>query len=322
MKHKPFKRFFEVPRDLWSKSGVQIRKNPKGLSGVMIIGDDTGLIKIVSAKQRKLMRIFGQQNVNRKIKKIIWNRGCYDKDNENEFIAYLSNGDIRVYNSKIGSYKTPIKNEKNCIGMYVIDNKYSENDSELNNSEKLLFTCNNVGKIRIWGIDCNKNNYESEYINGDILGRNDNNYDITYNQMNKNGNNIMDDNDVDFKDNDEQQYIDTFKKYQNLNENKKRGCLLSEFNMDNIVKMYGYPNYVERKMDKTDEEKRFDKLWKLKLKKTRYQNNNGLLKCMKGHSIPNTFPYIAFAGYDRPVEVWDFIKMKPIFKGKHVCIVY
>ena len=130
---KPLKHFYEVPRDLLSRKGVQTRRHVKGLTGTLIIGDDTGLIKVVSCKKKKVIKLWGQQNPIKRIQKLYWahpqitnghntdssqSMDISDVDNaQKEFFAVLSNGDIRLYNSLVGSYTTPIKQEKNVKGM-------------------------------------------------------------------------------------------------------------------------------------------------------------------------------------------------------------
>ena len=131
----PLKHFYEVPRDLFSRKGVETRQHSKGLTGTLIIGDDTGLIKVVSCKKKKVIKLWGQQNPIKRIKKLYWaypqiqNQQNIDKTSSNlsnithdiynsqkEFLAILSNGDVRKYDSLVGSYSTVIKQEIDIQG--------------------------------------------------------------------------------------------------------------------------------------------------------------------------------------------------------------
>ena len=130
---RPLKHFYEVPRDLLSRKGVETRKHVHGLTGTLIIGDDTGLIKVISCKKKKVIKLWGEQNPIKKIQKLYWAHPpitnghntdisqCIPmKDVYNaqkEFLAVLSNGDIRLFNSLVGTYTTPIKQESNVKGM-------------------------------------------------------------------------------------------------------------------------------------------------------------------------------------------------------------
>ena len=113
--NRKLKHFFETPRDLLSRKGIETRQHAKGLTGTLIIGDDTGLIKVVSCKKKRVVALWGEQNPIKRIKKLYWAHPALDNP-QNEFLAMLSNGDVRIYDSLVGSYKTIVKQETNIQG--------------------------------------------------------------------------------------------------------------------------------------------------------------------------------------------------------------
>ena len=92
------------------------------------MGDDTGLIKVVSCKKKKVIKLWGEQNPSKRIKRLYWAHPPMDTAKnaspediralQEEFLAVLSNGDVRSYNSLVGSHRTAIKQE---VGIQGVD---------------------------------------------------------------------------------------------------------------------------------------------------------------------------------------------------------
>lgn len=126
---RKLKTFTEVPRDLWSRKPVRdYRGAVRGTSGTLIVGDDTGLIKVLSVKRKgHVIRIWGEQNANKRIQRLYWNTELKEHytlpnsdqllvEREKEFLAVLSNGDIELYDTKSGAHRTVIRAERDIMG--------------------------------------------------------------------------------------------------------------------------------------------------------------------------------------------------------------
>lgn len=122
--------FTEVPRDLWSRKGIQNHwESSFNGAGTVIVGDDTGLIKLVSVKKKgAVIRTWGQQDPNKRIVHLCWHNQIKEfyttdknqvpalKQREEEFLAVLSNGDIQCWNTMNGRHRTVIKGEEHFVG--------------------------------------------------------------------------------------------------------------------------------------------------------------------------------------------------------------
>jgi len=319
--NRKLKNFTEVPRDLWSRKGVQTRKIARGLTGTLIIGDDTGLIKVVSCKRKKLIKLWGQQNPVKRIKKLYWAHSPTHniteiEDTKKEFLAILSNGDIRLYNSLVGSYTTPIKQEADIQGLYVMDNPCLVEEDK----KRMVWTVNNNGDCRLWGLDYNKDTFVDEWNEEQIVFPTDT---MILNQLPP----------KEKKSNSSNKDMDSFidllksqrKKKSDKNSHAERGVLLSHFNInaiqrdeklqqkqtngdDTTTTKHSIANYPGLRSQKRNRNRLFTRS---------YPNQKGKIKCMKGHYLPSQFPWIAMAGNDRPVEIYDFNKQKCVFRGEH-----
>jgi len=170
---RKFRQFFEVPRDLVSRKGIGTRATEGSrhvwfTSGTIIVGDDTGLIKIVSVKGKgKVLQVWGEQNPNRRIKRLYWHTHLKEKYMNNnfdlmarqkEFVAVLSNGDIQVYDTLSGAHKTVIRGEKDFMGLYVMQSY----------NEKVAWTADKNGYLRLWSTTANPETWKEDYHNGTL----------------------------------------------------------------------------------------------------------------------------------------------------------
>eukprot|EP01084_Bolivina_argentea_P301259 519670_1 len=310
---KPLKHFYEVPRDLWSRKGVHVRKHVKGLTGTLIVGDDTGLIKIISCKKKKVIKTWGEQNPVKRIQKLYWAHPSVDTDDKDiqsinnsqkEFLAVLSNGDVRCYNALVGSYQTVIKQETNIQGLYVMNNPCITEDNK-----RMIWTANDNGDIRCWGLGYNKNTFINDYENGDLKFPNT----MTLNRLPIKSK----------KKENENAFINLLKTESKKSKDKSinRGVLLSNWNVNTILKREQLISQG-KKPKRVNSARKFDdmlrkKKYSGKIFPRSYGYNKNKVKCIKGHYLPSLFPYIAIGGDDRPVQIYDFNKQKLIFKGDH-----
>ena len=287
---RPLRHFFEEPRDLFSYKGVRPVSKPYELTGCVLVGDDTGLIKVVSLKEKKVIRIW---NAESSVLKLCWANS--KQTDGSQFLALLKNGNIQVYNSISGNYFTAVKREIGVNSMFVIDNKQSEH------KDRLLFSMNNRGIVRLWSIDKNSKENRSNWktfckntTTGTEYDQLRNKYPLdmkinnlpriianeTKDSKNKNKNKT--------KSKTKTQIIIPHKRKNRRNRHEPRGMCLTQWNIN-----------PHGKNGKTGE--------------------NGQLCVMKGHPLNIQQPWIGVGGKDRPVEIWDFNKQERIFKGKHVC---
>eukprot|EP01083_Nonionella_stella_P026776 73727_1 len=315
---KPLKHFYEVPRDLLSRKGIETRQHVHGLTGTLIVGDDTGLIKVVSCKKKQVIKVWGQQNPAKRIQKLYWaHPALTDRHAEmddvyraqKEFLAVLSNGDVRCFDSLVGSYKTVIKQETNITGLHVM-----HNPCMTENKKRMIWTVNEGGDMRLWAMDYNKKHYLDQMQNGEIEFPTDTmilsklETDLEKHKKRNKSQNA---------------FINLLKSQSKKNKDKSvdRGLLLSYFNVNTVLKKerlerQGKSTAQVNNQRKFDDLKRKRKNWD-KIHRQSYGDNRYNVKCIKGHHSPGQFPWVAIGGDDRPVQVYDFNKQKCIFRGKH-----
>eukprot|EP00485_Elphidium_margaritaceum_P010753 CAMPEP_0202687886 /NCGR_PEP_ID=MMETSP1385-20130828/3454_1 /ASSEMBLY_ACC=CAM_ASM_000861 /TAXON_ID=933848 /ORGANISM="Elphidium margaritaceum" /LENGTH=617 /DNA_ID=CAMNT_0049342739 /DNA_START=901 /DNA_END=2754 /DNA_ORIENTATION=- len=314
----PFKTFFEVPRDLLSRKGIETRCTPRGLTGTLIVGDDTGLIKVVSCKQQKVVKLWGQQNPYKRIQKLHWahppSENIADiEETKKEFIAVLSNGDIRLYNAMVGTYSTRIKQETDIQGVYVMQNPCATDDS---NKERMLWSVNEKGDCRLWGLDYDRTSFEQQYLDEHIRFPTE---DMIFNKLPTRTGNAR-------PAADEDSFITLLKSRSKKNKDscQERGVLLSHFNVNN-EKHNTIDTNTTTTTAETDTKSSPRKVYdhgRYKRDKRgyflrSYGDERGHIKCIKGHYDVHQFPWLAIAGCERPVEIYDFNKQKCIFRGEH-----
>lgn len=161
------------------------------------------------------------------------------------------------------------------------------------NDKRMIWTINEKGDCRLWGLDYNKRQFIDKYQNDELQFPSSDK--MILNKLPIKTDKKQDKNDS---------FINLLKSQCKKSKDKSmdRGILLSHFN----VNINGYNNKNKKKRKRS------------KNMQTRcYGDNKNKIKCIKGHYDICGHPWIGIGGNDRPVEIWDFNKQKCIFKGKH-----
>ena len=181
-------------------------------------------------------------------------------------------------------------------------------------NKRMVWTVNDGGDLRLWALDCRHREWEQEYLEEHLQFPSDS---MILNKLPKKR-----------KSSNSRQHKDAFinllksEAKKNCDRHSNRGVLLSHFNVNALRKE------KQKKTRETENENKDEKQngypspnrkrkRKIKRFSRTYGYNKGKLQCVKGHYAPLQFPWLAIAGNDRPVEVWDFNKQKCIFSGHH-----
>ncbi|ETO05657.1 WD-repeat protein, partial [Reticulomyxa filosa] len=321
-KHHPLRGVLDVPRDLLSRKGVKPYEKPRGLTGTCIVGDETGLIKVVSLKQQNVVKTWGTQSPNNKIVKLLWAYPDTEQSQiQDEFLSVLGNGDIRLYQTATGAFTTliktsnddkirtsfkkgPAKVHSTLVGADVLYNTF---DTTSDHKKRMLWTCTEHGDLQLWGLDY----HSSKKSDDDPLENIAFHPSITESRKLRN---LPDDGNT--------------TSYARTKKSSKKQVLITGFNVNkqSNKSSSGNDEMTCQKKNKSKKEKEKEKTPKwCRLRRiydrTGYSNygleQRGTIKVMKCHRRSmSDCPYIAIGGNDRPVEIWDFNKEKCIMKGK------